>query len=444
MTDVLIVGSGSAGSVLAERLSTDRSCRVTVVEAGPGLDDPKVRALTEDGLALPIGPASPVVRRFDTRLTEHPPRSAELVRGACFGGSGAINGGYFCRASPADFEALGWSWAEVVEHYQAVEDRIGPAATDAFSRVTAEFVHDAQAAGYRWLPDLNAAPVGANAPPGIAAVPLNIIEGRRRGPGSVFLKSALDRPNLSVLTGTRVTRVRTASGRAVGVDAIGPAGPLRLSADRVVLSAGALGSAQLLLLSGIGPASELCALGIPVVADLPVGLRSWDHPEWLLPTDRQSAGGCPVLEVVLVTDELEIRAYTTGFGGRPKIGVALMRPRSRGRVSLVSADPLARLRIEHRYDSESADLTALRAGVGIVDEMLCGAGALGTPDWSTSQHLCGTAPMGRGEGAVVDPRCRVIGVSGLWVVDGSVLPTPLSRGPHATIAMVGHRAAEFV
>lgn len=205
MTDVLIVGSGSAGSVLAERLSTDRSCRVTVVEAGPGLDDPKVRALTEDGLALPIGPASPVVRRFDTRLTEHPPRSAELVRGACFGGSGAINGGYFCRASPADFEALGWSWAEVVEHYQAVEDRIGPAATDAFSRVTAEFVHDAQAAGYRWLPDLNAAPVGANAPPGIAAVPLNIIEGRRRGPGSVFLKSALDRPNLSVLTGTRVT-----------------------------------------------------------------------------------------------------------------------------------------------------------------------------------------------------------------------------------------------
>ena len=266
-------------------------------------------------------------------------------------------------------------------------------------------------------------PVGANAPPGIAAVPLNIIEGRRRGPGSVFLKSALDRPNLSVLTGTRVTRCAPPpAGRWGGCHRAGWS--LRLSADRVVLSAGALGSAQLLLLSGIGPASELCALGIPVVADLPVGLRSWDHPEWLLPTDRQSAGGCPVLEVVLVTDELEIRAYTTGFGGRPKIGVALMRPRSRGRVSLVSADPLARLRIEHRYDSESADLTALRAGVGIVDEMLA-VQEHSERLTGRRRSICAVPHRWGGERAqLCRPRCRVIGVSGLWVVDGSVLPTP--------------------
>lgn len=445
MVDVLIVGSGSAGSVLAERLSADLSCRVTVVEAGPGLDDPTVRTLTGDGLALPIGADSPLVRRFEAMLTDHPPRRADLVRGACFGGSGAVNGGYFCRALPNDFEAEGWSWSEVVGHYRAVEDRIGVARSSHFGSAATEFIEAAAASGYRWLPDLNVEPVGITASPGIAAVPLNIIEGRRRGPGAVFLEPALNRPNLSVLTSTRVTRVRTAAGRVVGVDAVGPDGPARLPADRVVLSAGALGSAQLLLLSGIGRARDLHALGIPVVADLPVGLRCWDHPEWVLATDRQTAGGNPVLEVVLETDDLEIRPYTIGFaGGQPKIGVALMRPRARGRVSLVSGDPSAPPRIEHRYDSEPDDVSALRAGVDLVDEMLSGVRNLGRPEWSTSQHLCGTAPMGAGGGAVVDPQCRVIGVPGLWVVDGSVLPRPLGRGPHATIAMIGHRAAEFV
>lgn len=441
MTDVLIVGSGSAGSVLAERLSVDRSCQVTVVEAGPGPKDPVVRALTEDGLVLPIDPGSPVVRRFDTQLTQQPPRSAELVRGACFGGSGAVNGGYFCRAAPADFDTPGWSWPDVAEHYRAVEDRIGAAPAAAFSTLTNEFVRAADAAGYRWLPDLNAEPIGVNVPPGVAAVPLNISKGRRRGPGSVVLEPALGRPNLSVLTGTRATRVRVVSGRAVGVEAVGPHGPVLLPADRVVLSAGAIGSAQLLLHSGIGPAGDLRALGTPVVADLPVGTRFWDHPEWVLATGRQTAGGGPALEVVLVTGALEIRPYTTGFGGAPpKIGVALMRPQARGRLSLVSADPLAGPRIEHRYDSEPADQAELRSGSGLMREMLSGAWELGAPDWSTSQHLCGTAPIG----SVVDHRLRILGVSGLFVVDGSVLPAALGRGPHATIAMVGHRAAEFV
>ena len=161
-------------------------------------------------------------------------------------------------------------------------------------------------------------------------------------------------------------------------------------------------------------------------------------------TARPSAAGRPVLEAVLVTGELEIRPYTIGFGEEsPKIGVALMRPTARGQVSLTAADPWAPLRIEHHYDSEPADLAALRAGCELVREIVGGGEELGPPAWSTSQHLCGTAPMGVGEHAVVDPRCRVIGVPGLWVVDGSVLPVIPGRGPHATIAMVGHRAAEF-
>ncbi len=447
--DILIVGAGSAGSILAERLSADQACRVTVVESGPGLDLPAIRSLTADGLRLPIGPDSPVVRRYRTALTSHPHRTAEVVRGSCLGGSGAVNGGYFCRALPADFEAPavpGWSWAEVVEHYRAVEDRIDVRRTTEFGSGTTTFLESAGIAGYRWLPDLNAEPVGVNAPPGVAAVPLNIIDGFRNGPGAAFLEPALGRPNLSVLTGTRVTGLAIARGQAVGVDAVGPSGRVRLHADRVVLSAGAIGSAHLLMLSGVGPADDLRANGIPVVVDLPVGQRCRDHPEWLMHTDWQSEVGRPVLEAVLVTGDLEIRPYTTGFGGGPPaVGVALMRPLAHGRVSLTSADPARAPLIEHRYDSEPTDVAVLRAGCDGVVEMLGGTTVLSPPAWSTSQHLCGTAPIGgdSDEHAVVDPRCEVRGVRGLSVVDGSVLPRIPGRGPHATIAMLAHRAAEF-
>lgn len=151
----------------------------------------------------------------------------------------------------------------------------------------------------------------------------------------------------------------------------------------------------------------------------------------------------PVLEAVLVTPELEVRPYTGGFGAStPSVGVALTRPRAHGTVSLVSADPADPPRIEHRYDTEPADLAALRHGRDLVRAIT----AADDPVWSTSQHLCGTAPMGAESDpdAVVDPRCRVRGVEGLWVIDGSVLARIPRRGPHATIAMLAHRAAEFV
>jgi len=443
VTDVLIIGAGSAGSVLAERLSADPDCRVTVVEAGPDLSDPAIRSLIDDATVLPIAPDSPVVRRYRTELTDNPTRVADIVRGACVGGSGAINGGYFCRALPRDFDtSTGWSWTEAAEHYDAVEKRIGVVVTVEFATGTKKFLSAAHDSGYRWLPSL------ATDATGLAAVPLNITGGVRNGPGTAFLAPALSRPNLTLLTGVTVTRIRMDAGRATGVDAIGAQGPVVLDADRVVLSAGAIATAHLLMLSGIGPAGELAAHGIGVVSDLPVGRRSWDHPEWVIPTRWTASVDRPVLEAVLVTDDLEIRPYTTGFGVRPEpsIGVALMRPRARGSLSLVSADPTVPPRIEHHYDSEPADLTALQRGRDLVTEMIGSTTELGEPAWSTSQHLCGTAPMGT-EGddyAVVDPQCRVRGVDNLWVADGSVLPAPLSRGPHATIAMIGHRAAQFL
>lgn len=472
-SDVLIVGAGSAGSVLAERLSADSGCTVTVVEAGPGLDDPVLRAMTDNGLQLPIGAASPLVARFQTTLTERPQRTAHLVRGATVGGSGAVNGGYFCRALPADFDSMGipgWSWAEVLEHYRAVETDLdfdgplhgdhGPIAVQRAHEMggcTAEFVKATQQDGFDWLDDLNGVSQGG-LPEGIGAVPLNIVDGVRRGAGAAFLLPALGRPNLRLVSQTRAWRVRISGGRAVGVDAVGPEGPLTLTADRIVISCGAIGSAHLLMLSGMGPESMLHEAGLAVVAALPVGARFADHPEWVLPTNWAVAARRPALEVVLSTDDrLELRPYTGGFVAMvgdgtpghpdwPHIGVALMKPLARGRLTLLSADPSAPLRIEHRYDSEPADIAALTHGAELARELAAAATEVGDPAWSTSQHLCGTAPMGTEDDpdAVLDAQCRVRGVTGLWVIDGSALPAAPSRGPHATIVMLGHRATEFV
>jgi predicted dehydrogenase (TIGR03970 family) len=394
------------------------------------------------------------------------------VRGATVGGSGAVNGGYFCRALPGDFDRAdvpGWAWSDVLEHFRAIETdldfdtpvhgRSGPIRvrrTPDLTGATETFVAAVRSAGFPWIADLN--DVGRQMPSGVGAIPLNIVDGVRAGSWTGYLIPALSRPNLTLLAHTRAVQLRFSGATVLGVDVVGPEGLVTLTADRIVLCAGAIQSAHLLMLSGVGQEAMLRSAGVEVVATLPVGLDCSDHPEWVMPTNWAVAEDRPVLEVVLsTTDGIEIRPYTGGFvamtgdgtaGHRdwPHIGVALMQPQSRGRITLVSADPAVPPRIEHRYDSEPADVALLRQGADMARE-LCGAAThIGPAVWSTSQHLCGSAPMG-GDGdqrAVVDYRCRVRGIENLWVIDGSVLPVIPSRGPHATIVMLGHRAAEFV
>ncbi len=473
-TDVLVVGSGSSGSVVAEGLSADPQCRVTVVEAGPGPDTSGVAALTGNGLQLPIGAGSPVVTRFETVLTDRPARTMSLVRGATVGGSGAVNGGYFCRALPSDLDEWGldgWAWSDLLPHFRAVETDLdfpdapahggrGPIRVRRANEIlgtTAHLVESAARAGYPWLDDLNDGSSAA-LPTGIGLVPSNIVDGVRAGSGAAFLVPATARRNLAVLPGTRAVQVVFDGLRATGVRVFGPAGPQVLTADRIVLCAGAIGSAHLLMLSGIGDEQMLRRAGVPVVAPAPVGLRTADHPEWVLPTDWPTAPSRPVLEVLLsLSIGVEIRPYTGGFiamagdGGAgqpdwPHIGVALMKPRARGEVRLVSADAAVPPAIAHHYDSEPEDLATLQLGADTARELASAATHVGDPQWSTSQHLCGTAPMGadRDEAAVLDTRCRVRGVDGLWVIDGSIMPSIPSRGPHATTVALAHRAAEFV
>lgn len=468
-SDVLVVGAGSAGSIVAEMLSSDPSCTVTVLESGPGLDDPALAAQTADALTLPIGPASRLVRRYHAELLSRTDNALTIVRGATVGGSGAVNGGYFCRGRPADFAGFppGWAWPQVLESFRAIEtdlDFQGPQHGDAgpipvrrshqMCDSTKRFNDAAQRAGFGWIDDLNDATVTTQS--GAGAVPLNVTaDGVRTGPGMACLRPALSRDNLALLPQTRAIRVVIEGDRAVAVEAIGEQGPVTLTADRIMLCAGAIGSAHLLMLSGVGEEAMLRDVGIAVHAALPVGAHCADHPEWLVAAEWPGTPGRTVLESVLHHENLEIRPYTAGFAtmvgetdtpDQPQIGVALMTPQARGRISLISADPRVAPRIEHRYDTEPDDLAALCRGVELVKQILGLRGVDTQPRWSTSQHLCGSAPIGADDdqGAVLDAQCRVRGIDGLWVIDGSALPRITSRGPHATIAMFAHRAVTLL
>lgn len=230
-SNVLIVGAGSAGSVVAERLSADPECTVTVLEAGPALDDARLLAQTANGLQLPIGVGSPLVGRYQTLLTDRPPRQHPIVRGATVGGSGAVNGGYFCRGLPSDFDRIamrGWAWSDVLGSFRAIENDLdfnGPAHGDSgpilvrrtheMTGTTETFISAADSAGFDWVPDLN--DCGPEPVSGIGAVPLNIVDGVRLGSGAGYLIPALGRPNLTLLARTRAVRLRFAGTVAVGV-----------------------------------------------------------------------------------------------------------------------------------------------------------------------------------------------------------------------------------
>src|SRR6185312_4493206 len=157
-------------------------------------------------------------------LTDEPIRTGHIMRGAVVGGSGAVNGGYFCRALPEDFDRWavpGWSWADVLPHFLAVErdlDFVGPLhgsdgpilvrRVSEFDGCTASFVSAATEMGYPWVADLNGSDADKPLSPGVGAVPLNIDGGIRIGPGGAFLQPALDRPNLTLMADTRVLRIR--------------------------------------------------------------------------------------------------------------------------------------------------------------------------------------------------------------------------------------------
>jgi len=322
--------------------------------------------------------------------------------------------------------------------------------------------------------------------PGLAgwgALPRNVVDGVRINTALAYLSPNRDRPNLTIGCGMTVRRALFEGTRAIAVEVEHAGELVVISGDEIVLAAGAVMSAQLLLVSGVGPAGQLAAQGIRVVADLAgVGTRCADHPQVLLGFTLDRAGHPPlhrgtVAEVALDTlvdgVPVSLMPYVSPMSvlipgaGRSSaelsIGVLLERTNTPARISLTSGDPARRPTIDYHYLESSTDRARLREaveiGLSILDSpqmreagahRTAPAAAADLDDWiartiGTAVHLCSSAPMGPDSDptAVVDQYCRVRGVQGLRVVDTSVLPTAPSRGTAATAVLIGERAAAF-
>ncbi|ORI16495.1 mycofactocin system GMC family oxidoreductase MftG [Rhodococcus sp. 1168] len=475
--DVIVVGGGSCGAVVASRASENPDCRVVLVESGPGpSSDGTYPPEIIDAHVLPVGPSSPWISTYRAELT--PEITRWISRGRVLGGSGAVNGGYFVRGRPRDFDAwpASWSFDDVLPFFLQSETdldisgewhgRGGPMPVARTPRgvqneITKLFHDAAITLGYPGDPDMND-PTSAC---GIGAVPLNVVDGRRVNTAAAYVLPVLYRSNLDVFTETTALAVLFDGTRATGVEVVRNGRVSRVIAPSVVLCAGAVRTPQLLMLSGVGPADHIAELGVPVVLDHPfVGREFSDHPEvgvhYRAPLPFEPASP---LQEVLHVDDLEIRPYTAAFDrlipglpiGDPMIGVGLMRSDSRGDITLVSADPMVAPIVKYRYLESVGDRRAVQAGLDRVAELL---GTLsrrhpievlevrGDPLLSrlgTSLHLSGSCAMGNDNG-VLDDRLHVQGIEGLMVADTSAFPVVPTRGPHATAVMLAERAADFL
>jgi choline dehydrogenase-like flavoprotein len=464
MVDVLIVGGGSAGCTLAGRLSDRPGRSVLLLEAGPLDSLPELRDATSLAATAPRHP-----RNWAYAAELHPGNAHAVPRGKGLGGSGAINGANWTRATPADADGWGvpgWSYADLLPYYVRSEhdhDMLGPAHGDRgpipVRRPAGELRHPAadrflSAAwklGFPAEPDKN-----GGGPPGAGLVPSNSVGGVRVDASVAYLGG--DRPGLTIRGLAPVVRVLFDGDRACGV--VLRSGEI-IESGEVVLCAGAVATPQVLMASGIGPGGAVC--------DLPAVGRDWsDHPSVYVPFADVDPGAhpqAPGSQVALNIDcgadpagDAEVLLFVRPFvpGGDLHLMCALQAPDSRGTIDPVPGD--ARPRIAYGYLRTEHDRRRLRHAIRTAAELLrAGLGTRTAPDgdvlgndrkldgWiaenlTTSVHLSGSAGIGR----VVDADLRVFGTDGLRIADTSVLPTVPRRGPAATAVAIGEKAADLL
>jgi choline dehydrogenase-like flavoprotein len=523
--DYIIVGGGSAGCVLAARLSEDPGVQVALLEAGP--PDTSVLIHCPAGLAL-LAKNGQANWAFATEPQAGlNGRRGYQPRGKVLGGSSSVNAMIYARGHASDYDAWaaagnpGWSFADVLPHFRKSEHNErgadayhggdGPLnvmdlrSPNAYGPV---FVEAGKQAGFPENRDFNGA-----SQEGVGLYQVTHKNGERFSAAKAYLAPNRGRPNLHVVTGAHATRVLLEGRRATGVAYRAGNSEHTLAARReVILSAGALLSPQLLMLSGIGPAEELRAHGIPVVHDLPgVGrnlhdhvdvVQVWDAPhltdlfglsftgivnvlkgiaEWrghrrgMLTTNFAEAGGfirstpeeaIPDLQLHFVVGKLVDHGRKTVFGHGYSCHVCLLRPRSRGTLTLRSADPLAAPRIDPNFLADADDVQRLVRGFKVMRnileqpalaglrgrELAASAGARddaaieafirGHAD--TIYHPVGTCRMGSDTQAVVDAQLRVHGIAGLRVVDASVIPSIVGGNTNAPVIMIGEKGADLI